>query len=389
MTICRYFLQGNCRFGDRCRFEHTDPDAAYQEETPRRSNYNDRGSYNDGYNRRNYNAYDNRSYNYDRRNEYTPHEDRYQQNYNQYNQRHTSERRYQSERYGPGNYENDSSYGHGNRFGQNKHEWVSEDYRRQREQRKNTEEFYNTSTPKSNVNFSFKDPELHRRTDHTVDLRLNDQNLVYVDLIKEEMKQWELGSQWPFTCYSPIQERSSFPGFNDVSPEELRYEAYKARENNAFNSYVASVEKALKNINNRRNQLKNPSVELMSIIEKYRTGQDVTAESEVDGIFPFSRSSQSPIEDMLADESSLQQNAASSFSFKLPPTSGSSMKIGASNFSFKLPSETGSKPSSQAMDTDIYTPLEKLSSADKEQFSASTFTLGKIPTVPPPQEVCF
>ncbi|CAL1290242.1 unnamed protein product [Larinioides sclopetarius] len=203
------------------------------------------------------------------------------------------------------------------------------------------------------------------------------------------MKQWELGSQWPFTCYSPIQERSSFPGFNDVSPEELRYEAYKARENNAFNSYVASVEKALKNINNRRNQLKNPSVELMSIIEKYRTGQDVTAESEVDGIFPFSRSSQSPIEDMLADESSLQQNAASSFSFKLPPTSGSSMKIGASNFSFKLPSETGSKPSSQAMDTDIYTPLEKLSSADKEQFSASTFTLGKIPTVPPPQEVCF
>ncbi|GBN87746.1 hypothetical protein AVEN_110823-1 [Araneus ventricosus] len=111
MTICRYFLQGYCRFGDRCRFEHTDPDSTYQEENPKRSNYSNRGSYNDGYNRRNYNAYDNRSsYNSDRRNEYTPHEDRYQPNYNQYNQRYTSERRYQSERYGPGTYESDSSY---------------------------------------------------------------------------------------------------------------------------------------------------------------------------------------------------------------------------------------------------------------------------------------
>ncbi|GBM74301.1 hypothetical protein AVEN_20306-1 [Araneus ventricosus] len=280
-------------------------------------------------------------------------------------------------------------YCQANRSGQNKHEWVSEDYRRQRDQRKNTEEFYNTSTPKSSVNFSFRDPELQRGTDHPVDLRMNEQNLVYVELIKEDIKAWEVGSQWPFTCYSPVQERSSFPGFTDVSPEELRYEAYKARENNTYDSYVESVEKALQNINNRRNQLKNPSVQLMSIIEKYRTGQDVSAESEVDGVFPLSRSSQSPIEDMLADESSMQQNAAASFSFKLPSQSGSSMKIGASNFSFKLPSETGSKPSSQAMDSDIYTPLEKLSSVDKEQFSASTFTLGKIPTVPPPQEVCF
>ncbi|KAF8791762.1 hypothetical protein HNY73_003445 [Argiope bruennichi] len=202
MTICRYYLQGYCRFGERCRYEHADPESSYQEETPRRSSYNEysnRGSYNDGYNRRNYNAYENRpSYNYDRRNDYTPRDNRYQSNYNQ---NFPSERRYQSERYGPGAYESDS-YGQTNRFVQNKHSWVSDDYRRQRTQQRNTEEFFNTSTPKSNVNFSFRDPEL-QRTDHPVDLRMNDQNLVYAELIKEDIKAWELGAQWPFTCFFP------------------------------------------------------------------------------------------------------------------------------------------------------------------------------------------
>ncbi|GFR02050.1 hypothetical protein TNCT_360911 [Trichonephila clavata] len=224
-------------------------------------------------------------------------------------------------------------------------------------------------------------------------------------LIKEDIKAWELGSQWPFTCYCPIQEKSNFPGFTDMSPDELRYEAYKARENNTYDHInpekvivelikydpwqVESVNKVLQNIKLRRDQLKEPSVQMISIIEKIRNGQNFDNESSVDGIFPLSKSDKSPLEDMVAEESSIQKSA-SSFSFKTTLENDNVPKTSASNFSFKLPQDTVVKESSQtAGSSDIYTSLEKLSDQDKEQFSASTFTLGKIPTMPPPQALCF
>ena len=36
----------------------------------------------------------------------------------------------------------------------------------------------------------------------------------------------------------------------------------------------------------------------------------------------------------------------------------------------------------------VYTPLEELTAEEKEQFQANSFTLGKIPTRPPPLELC-
>lgn len=37
----------------------------------------------------------------------------------------------------------------------------------------------------------------------------------------------------------------------------------------------------------------------------------------------------------------------------------------------------------------IYTPMDKLTPEEIEQFKAPTFTVGKIPTKPPPKELCF
>lgn len=394
MTVCRYFLQGNCRFGDRCRFEHTDPYSSYYESTPRKNDHN---------------RYDNRSYNYnsrgrndysydDRRNDYS-YDDRSQTNYvnQQYNQRYypSESNQYRSSYSKGDHYNTQARYGsrtQGDNSYQpayygNKNEWVSDDYRRQIEQKRNTELFRGSGTPKSNITFSFKDPDIQSRKDHSTDsLYTSDKNLVYVELIKEDIKAWELGSQWPFTCYFPIQERASFPGFSDLSPEELRYEAYKARENNTYDSYVESVNKALQNIKLRRNQLKEPSVQMISFIEKLRKGQDLGIECSVDGILPHSNPDKSVLENMVAEESSIQKSA-SSFSFKTTLDSGDVSK--ASNFSFKLPPDTEVKQSFQTTVSDIYTSLEKLSNQDKEQFSASTFTLGKIPTMPPPQALCF
>ncbi|GFQ89984.1 hypothetical protein TNCT_251171 [Trichonephila clavata] len=395
MTVCRYFLQGNCRFGDRCRFEHTDPHSSYYESTPRRNDNNryDNQSYNYSSRGRNDYFYDGRrgDYSYDGQSQNYV-DQQYNRRYyppesNQYRSSYTNSDHYNTQaRYGSRIQEN--SYQ--TNYYPNKNEWISDDYRRQIEQKRNSELFPNSSTPRSSISFSFKDPDIQSRKDPSTDLYTSDKTLVYVELIKEDIKAWELGSQWPFTCYCPIQEKSNFPGFTDMSPEELRYEAYKARENNTYDSYVESANKVLQNIKLRRDQLKEPSVQMISIIEKLRNGQNFDNESSVDGIisdvFPLSKSA---LEDMVAEESSLQKSA-SSFSFKTTLENDNVPKTSASNFSFKLPQDTVIKESSQtAGGSDIYTSLEKLSDQDKEQFSASTFTLGKIPTMPPPQALCF
>lgn len=77
MTICRYFAQGTCRFGDRCRFEHIE------------NNYN--------YNKQ---SYSNKQYNTDN------YEDRYGSNYN----RHDYE--YKNQRYDSRNYYNEDHRGY-------------------------------------------------------------------------------------------------------------------------------------------------------------------------------------------------------------------------------------------------------------------------------------
>lgn len=56
--------------------------------------------------------------------------------------------------------------------------------------------------------------------------------------VQEDAKSWEYGGQWPFSCYFPYPNKCAFPGFYDVSPEELRLAAYKAEKNNSSEAYV-------------------------------------------------------------------------------------------------------------------------------------------------------
>ena len=50
---------------------------------------------------------------------------------------------------------------------------------------------------------------------------------------------------------------------------------------------------------------------------------------------------------------------------------------------------TGATATNSGPKTSLYTPMEELAAAEKEQFMADKFTLGKIPTRPPPKELCF
>lgn len=61
---------------------------------------------------------------------------------------------------------------------------------------------------------------------------------------------------------------------------------------------------------------------------------------------------------------------------------GDGSSVGGSIFGQPPPTVAEISPS-------MYTPMESLTAAELEQYQAQKFTLGKIPTRPPPKELCF
>ncbi|KAI2653254.1 Nucleoporin NUP42 [Labeo rohita] len=61
-----------------------------------------------------------------------------------------------------------------------------------------------------------------------------DDNANYVDTIQKDMEIWQTSGQWPFSCYSALKGRIS--GFVELSPEELRLEYYNGRASDELHS---------------------------------------------------------------------------------------------------------------------------------------------------------
>ena len=66
---------------------------------------------------------------------------------------------------------------------------------------------------------------------------------------------------WILTCYAYYKETPCVPGLVDISPEELRYEAYKAKASGNSASYLQNLDQlGAKQISMQR-QLSNISIE--------------------------------------------------------------------------------------------------------------------------------
>ena len=55
------------------------------------------------------------------------------------------------------------------------------------------------------------------------------------------------------------------PGMSDVSPEELRYEAYGARAANTMDQHVNKIKELVEDFTGKRNILKNPNQNLKQV----------------------------------------------------------------------------------------------------------------------------
>lgn len=179
MTVCRYFLQGNCRYGNSCWNEHPTGGNQGYSVTAQRQLF--------GGNKR-----------------------------------------------GGGGGAGQQKVSFRDSFGQNQnpYRWLNQDAQQQQQQ--------------------------NRQSVSSI------QQMSASDLVKglsaEVATTWEGGNMWPFTCLSFEKDMPSLPGFEDVSPEEMRLEAYEALKGGNIQPYIQKVQGAFNQLNAQRQELKNPSL---------------------------------------------------------------------------------------------------------------------------------
>ena len=59
--------------------------------------------------------------------------------------------------------------------------------------------------------------------------------------IQEDMNEWSASGMWVLSCYAYHKDSPCVPGLLDISPEELRYEAYKAKASGNSASYLQNL----------------------------------------------------------------------------------------------------------------------------------------------------
>ncbi|TTZ70359.1 Nucleoporin-like protein 2 [Bagarius yarrelli] len=78
-----------------------------------------------------------------------------------------------------------------------------------------------------------------------------------LDLIQKDMEVWQSSGQWLFSCYAAF--KSSVTGFVELSPEELRMEYFTSRATGDVQSYVNSVQQLVNQWRSRVQELRTMS----------------------------------------------------------------------------------------------------------------------------------
>jgi len=270
-----------------------------------------------------------------------------------------------------------------------------------------------------------------------------------MQMVVQEVVQSEKGGQWPLSCFAPIKERSCFPGWVDYSPEEIRWKMYEAVQTGTLPEYQRQLKELYDAAKLRRQQIMNPNNEVFKIIEKLLHGEKIETEKSFSFLQAATRVRDDNIIwcSQILPTSQQQNSASSNFVFSLPQLGGSSgqttvqqqpsgfydgghvapnVDMQSANVfnsspemhtSFSAVAHDSSKfqssPTALASgtifggnrsvcnypvmwnksenpvaDSHIYSSQAELSKDELNAFLAPTFKMGKVPTKPPPKELC-
>lgn len=109
----------------------------------------------------------------------------------------------------------------------------------------------------------------------------------YLKKVVEDTNQIENQKMWPLTCYSLAKSQRNLSGWNDVSMEEVRWEAYQAQINGTTNVYFANVQELLAHAKEMRNIFLRPGAQAESILREYLKNNNATVASTPNQNVPF------------------------------------------------------------------------------------------------------
>ena len=354
--VCRFFLKGYCRYGTNCRFKHV------ENNDYRRSN-----EYSSQY--------------------YSPTQDR--------SNHHNWSSPLSNHSFHENNYDNGYKFNNGVKSTFNFDE---------RSIRKN--QFFNSNAGYNKQNeYGNRHKENQYNNTRQSNDKFNAAEVSEREVIKNDMKEWLSSGMWLLSCYTYSKHLPSLPAFEDISPEELRLQAYKSKLTNNFAEYEHRLVKLMLEKKDLINHVSQFSDTVKQQLEMYiMATKNITVNN--DGTI-----SNNSFSTYATNSFSLPQ-AVNLFSFNsaeqitnLPPSSAnifpasSTLKIEptktSNTFSFLEgkyikdnsvvpPTTTGVFNKSK---DSRYSNVDELSSNDKKQFEATNFELGKIPLCPPPKEL--
>ncbi|KAK7872530.1 hypothetical protein R5R35_013766 [Gryllus longicercus] len=391
MTICRYFQQGTCRFGNRCRFDHV---------------YASNQSYSGGYTGGGDSNYYRNNYNYGGGN-YNPGSG----NYNS----------------GASTYHSGGNYNSGG--GGNSNERGGTSILRAKAQT-NSSLFAQPTSNTSSYQPGFFSPGVNDSKPAPVQREVKE----ILQMLINEFTLWEHSGQWPLSCFSLFKEQGCFPGLIDYSPEEIRWYMYQSRAMGNFEECQQLIKGMYDKVKHVREQLVTPSPEVIDILTRLSRGEKIEAP-----VAPL-------VFDKPAQTTSIFGNAsggnaqpavpvASSFTFTLPnketpaannqnfsgfgAPQGTVFSNTFANPIFSNMSTSNSSPSifggaghpSQVVtaldlssrangflsassnntivsDSGTYTPMEEMTEEMLNAFNAPVYAMGSVPNKPPPKELC-
>uniref|UniRef100_A0A1B6GGB1 Nucleoporin NUP42 n=1 Tax=Cuerna arida TaxID=1464854 RepID=A0A1B6GGB1_9HEMI len=248
-------------------------------------------------------------------------------------------------------------------------------------------EFENNFITPSNQQISFsQSPQVTNPS-----LKYNIQEIMQV--ILKDVSHLEKGSQWQLSSYCPLKDLTNMPGLDDQSPEELRWECYRALQNGTLPLYQAFVQQLYAQVAKVYNDLKKKDTGY-TIIERWlREGQGGYAPTQNNLPPSLGQTSFTDAPQMFPPVNT-QAVMNSSFSFALPqhePVSVQTYQPGTSVFGGNQAQQQQQQQLwsiSTPVDSSAYTPLEEVYETDMEAFKADKFVFGAIPIRPPPKDLC-
>lgn len=364
MTVCWYYMQGRCRYGDRCRNVHPaseydsyDYDDEYEEPRTPRGGRATEFDFNATLQnvRRQEQAKQYRNESFQRRygdTYHSPQTNRYSDG-NHYSYQPQQQNRFQALRDADRNTHRRAESG-------------------QREQQNRFQLFRNAerndnSQKVAAVKFDFNKAlqEVTKAENKNSSELSSDQAAVVSD-----MKQWQASGQWLFSCYGPFGNSASYPGFCDMSMEELRLDFYNAFQAGAVGDYANRVKQAATNVQQNIQHLLLMPPDVRNCLKNLRNDQATAGP---------------PTSFSTASSGLLQVASVAPTTAPFPFTSQPKFQVQTQQ-STRPVNTTSAQKGTEAYY--VYSLVESLAPEEKEQFLAEHFTPGKIPVYPPPKEYC-